>query len=33
MQDANQPIPEGPQGLVVGLAAGSVGVIATPGPW
>jgi len=31
IQDPDQPIPQGPQRLVMGGAAGSVGVIATPG--
>jgi hypothetical protein len=30
MQDPHQPVPEHPQRLVVGGAAGAVGVIAAP---
>ena len=33
MQDSDQPVPQGPERLVVGGAAGSVGVIATPDAW
>jgi hypothetical protein len=32
MQDPDQPVPEGPQRLVMGGPAGPVGVIAAPRP-
>jgi hypothetical protein len=33
MHDSHQAVAQGPERLVVGGAAGAVGVIATPRPW
>jgi hypothetical protein len=33
VQDPDQPIPQGPERLMVGGTAGPMGVIATPGAW